>query len=96
MMQKIDTMIGTSQIIWGLKPPFSVNSAHSVQSGQSVHSVQPVQQVPRFTWYKGYDGPFLLLTIAVVERRFFDIHFITSYIKAHNTCSDDIEDTHKA
>ena len=84
MMQKIDTMIGTSQIIWGLKPPFSVNSAHSVQPVHSVHLLQRARR------------SFLLLTIAVVERGFFDIHFITSYIKAHNTCSDDIEDTHKA
>ena len=83
MMQKIDTMIWTSQIIWGLKPPFSVNSAHSVQPVHSGHLVQRVRR------------SFLLLTIAVVERGFFDIHF-TSYIKAHNTCSDDIEDTQKA
>ena len=86
MMQKIDTMIGTSQIIWGLKPPFSVNSAHSVQPVRQVRSVHLVQKVRR---------SFLLLTIAVVERGFFDIHF-TSYIKAHNTCYDDIKDTQKA
>ena len=87
MMQKIDAMYVTSQIIWGLKPPFSVNSAHSVQPVHQVHSGHLVQRARR---------SFLLLTIAVVERGFFDIHFITSYIKAHNTCSDDIEDMHKA
>ena len=36
MMQKISTMCVTSQIIRGLKPPFSVNSVHSVQPVQSV------------------------------------------------------------
>ena len=87
MMQKIDTMTGTSQIIWGLKPPFSVNSAHSVRPEHQVHSIHLVQRARR---------SFLLLTIAVVERGFFDIHFITLYIKAHNTCSADTEDTHKA
>ena len=42
MMQKINTIEVTSQIIWGLKPPFTVNLVHSVRS---VCSVQPVHSV---------------------------------------------------
>ena len=45
-MQKINTMYVTSQIIWGLRPPFSVNSIHSLHSRHSVRSaVQPIQPV---------------------------------------------------
>ena len=31
IMQKINATYVTNQIIWGLKPPFSLNSVHSVQ-----------------------------------------------------------------
>jgi len=54
-MQKINTMEVTSEIIWGLKPPFTVNLVHLVRSvcsdqynrytRYSGNSVQPVHSV---------------------------------------------------
>ena len=58
-MQKIDKMYVTSQIIWGLKPPFSVNSAHSVQPiRRYTWPYSRYSRYSRFTRYKGYGGLF--------------------------------------
>ena len=54
--------------------------------GGPVHSVQSVRAVLRSSR--------ILTAVAVVEGGFFEIEF-TSYIKAHNTCSDDVEDMRK-
>ena len=98
-MQKINTMEVTSQITWELKPPFTVNLVHlvrSVCSVQPVHSIQRELSIVRCSTLGKLDSrSFLLLAaIAVVEEGLFDVDF-TSYIKPHNTCSGDIEDTHK-
>lgn len=94
MMQKINTMYVTSQIIWEIKPPFSVNAAHSVRRGRYTRHTR-YSRYSRYSRYTRYSQSFLLLTITFDEGESFEIHF-TSYIKAHSTCSDDIEDTHRA
>ena len=87
-MQKISTMRVTSQIIWGLKQPFSINSVHfvqPVQPVQPVHSENSVQPVFSIT------GSNSCRRRRTLWRRLYFIH----QARAHNTCSDDMEDTHK-